>query len=231
MSLIVAISIGFLGGFHCLGMCGPIALAVPLPSKNSWIRLAGVGLYNLGRIFTYALMGLTFGYFGSHFRMAGWQRHLSIAVGLLLLGWALLSLFGGGRRLWGGGGVWSWLSPAMGSLIRRREMAVLPVLGMLNGLLPCGLVYMGISGSLLMFDPWKGAAFMAFFGLGTLPFMVAVPMLASRITPKWRSGIRRVYPWLVLLMAVLFLVRGMNLNIPYLSPGIDYAGGIGPACE
>jgi len=231
MYWLAAMGIGFVGGFHCLGMCGPIALALPFRTANKGTRLFGLGLYNLGRIFTYALLGFAFGYFGSHLRVAGLQRWLALTVGALLFLWAIATLLKWQAVKQAGNGIWTALSPLMAKLMRKHRLVLLPLLGLLNGLLPCGLVYMALGGSLMMVDPWEGAFFMAAFGAGTLPFMFAVSLLANKITPELRNRIRKIYPYIVLFMALLFLLRGMNLGIPYVSPKIDVAGGMATGCD
>jgi len=231
MNPAVAFGIGFLGSFHCLGMCGPIAMAVPFPRSGSGIHFLAVLLYNIGRILTYFAMGVAFGLAGSHLRLAGYQRHLTLTIGMLMLVWALASLFIYKPVTLAYSGIWNFLSPLMSKLMRKRSLVWLPVLGMLNGFLPCGLVYMGLGGSLLTHSVWEGGLFMAMFGLGTLPFMMAVPMLAKRVSNQTRARIRTFYPVIVLVMAGLFIVRGMNLGIPYLSPKIEVVGGIAGGCE
>ena len=85
MWLFSAFLVGFLGSFHCVGMCGPIALALPLEKKSNWSFFSGRLLYNGGRVLTYSVLGLLVGIIGHTIAMAGFQKVLSIATGILIL--------------------------------------------------------------------------------------------------------------------------------------------------
>ena len=222
MFLLAAISLGFLGSFHCVGMCGPIALTIPVNRRSSLSVVSGSLVYNSGRIITYAVMGLLFGLLGQGIAFAGWQNVLSIVLGSLIL--ILLFVpnvsvipikFGPVLRL----------LDALKSQIRKlfgiHTLRSLLFIGLLNGLLPCGLVYLGIAGSIATGDALKGALFMAAFGLGTFPAMIAVTLIRDRISIRFRERIRKTVPVFVGMMAILLILRGMNLGIPYISPSIE----------
>jgi sulfite exporter TauE/SafE len=226
MFLLAAISLGFLGSFHCIGMCGPIALTIPVKRSSSISIITGSLVYNSGRIITYACMGLLFGLLGKGFVLAGWQNILSVSLGIIIL--VLLFL----PKL-------SWISKNTGLIFHLLEklksqlrklfgihtFRSLLLIGLLNGLLPCGLVYLGIAGSIATGDTLKGALFMTAFGLGTLPAMMAITIVRDRITISFREKIRKAIPVFVGLMAVLLILRGLNLDIPYVSPSIETNGG------
>jgi sulfite exporter TauE/SafE len=221
MFLLAAISLGFLGSFHCVGMCGPIALTIPVNRKSFFSVISGSAVYNLGRITTYALMGLLFGLIGQGVALAGWQSLLSIVLGsliLILLFLPKISLIP--MKL---GTVMHFLE-SLKSKIRTlfgiHTFRSLFFIGFLNGLLPCGLVYLGIAGSVATGDALKGALFMAAFGLGTFPAMMTVTMIRDRINISFREKIRKTIPVFVGMMAILLILRGMNLGIPYVSPSI-----------
>jgi len=91
----------------------------------------------------------------------------------------------------------------------------------LNALLPCGLVYMGLAGATAMASYLQGAWFMFFFGLGTLPLMMAVSLLGNRVRISFKSRINTLMPVFIILIGGLFILRGMNLGIPFISPKIQ----------
>ena len=215
-----ALMIGMIGSFHCVSMCGPIALALPLKGKNQTKILLGSLLYNTGRLLTYALMGGIFGLIGTFIAMAGFQQGLSISIGILII----LLIF-----------VPNWmqnkLSPThflsktiasikkpMQQLFAAPSYPARLIIGVLNGFLPCGLVYMGMAGAMATGSALYGSLFMLFFGLGTFPAMLGVSLLGKWISLKARNRIRAAIPVLVVLIGFLFIIRGMGLGIPYLSP-------------
>lgn len=220
---VAAISLGLLGSFHCIGMCGPIAVALPVHHYGTFKKYSGIFLYNLGRVLTYMILGLLFGSLGQSFFMGGFQQLLSISIGVLLLVSVLLA-----QTNW-------FIKPQLGiiyklinsvkqqlsQLFSKKGLHVLFCMGLLNGLLPCGLVYLGIAGSMATGSYSKGAEFMLYFGLGTLPVMYAVTFLGQFITLKFRNYIRQSMPYVVGLMAVLLILRGLNLGIPYISPTFE----------
>ena len=221
MFLLAAISLGFLGSFHCVGMCGPIALAIPIKNISFGSRLWGSVIYNLGRVVTYFIMGLLFGLIGQTFAIAGFQNMLSVILGVLIL--LVLLLPGLIPRAKHPKFISSFLATLKTNI--RRQFGIhsnssLFLIGLLNGLLPCGLVYMGIAGSVATGDVLKGSLFMATFGLGTLPAMILVSLSQNLISLKLRSQIRKAFPVFIGTMALLLILRGLNLGIPYLSPKI-----------
>lgn len=222
MFLLAAISLGFLGSFHCVGMCGPIALTIPVNRRSSLSVVAGSLVYNSGRIITYAIMGLFFGLLGQGFAIVGWQNSLSITLGILIL---VLLFIPNISVLPVKVGPVLRLLDTLKSQIRKLfgiyTLRSLLFIGLLNGLLPCGLVFLGIAGSIATGDALKGALFMAAFGLGTFPAMIAVTLIRDRISVRFRERIRRTVPVFVGMMAILLILRGMNLGIPYISPSIE----------
>lgn len=219
MEYLTAFSIGLLGSLHCVGMCGPIALALPLNRSNSYNVFIGSILYNLGRVFTYFLIGSLFGLVGSGIALAGFQQTLSILVGVFMIGSGIWSLFQIKKWSFPVHSLWiSQVKMAMAKRFGRTSNANLFLIGILNGLLPCGLVYMGLAGSLAMANYFQGGAFMAFFGLGTLPIMLSVAVYGSKIKKSLLPPVKRFVPIFLFLIGTLFILRGMNLGIPYLSP-------------
>ena len=213
---------GLLGSFHCVGMCGAIALALPGPTAGaSRLRyVAGRLLYNLGRATTYATLGAGAGLLGQGLRLAGAQQGLSIASGVLILllvavperyTAGLAGMLGFGRPL-------AWVKATLGRLFQRASGPAMFATGLLNGLLPCGLVYLALAGALSAPGVAGAAAYMAQFGLGTLPLMLGLSLSGQLVPLAWRGRLRRAVPYAASMLAVLFIVRGLGLGIPYVSP-------------
>jgi sulfite exporter TauE/SafE len=219
-TILPALALGFLGSFHCIGMCGPIALALPINQSNILIRVSGILLYNAGRVITYAILGLLFGLIGQSIAFAGYQQALSITIGALILLYLLFPTRLSGKIPFTRGlsRYTGKLREKLGYLFKQRTLSSLFLIGLLNGLLPCGLVYLGIAGSIATGNVLEGSLFMALFGAGTLPAMISVSFAAGFFKAELRTKIRKAVPVFVGVMAVMLIVRGLNLGIPYLSP-------------
>ena len=218
-----ALSIGLIGSLHCLGMCGPIAFALPLDRSSQFSIFSGSLLYNIGRLITYFLLGVIFGLLGYGFFLAGFQRWISIGVGVIMILSVLLPQISK-KRNFHFPAFSLWLGKVKGELgkqLGRKSKANLLAIGLLNGLLPCGLVYMGLAGATATATAVSGGVFMLFFGLGTLPLMLAVAIFGNQIKTKLMSKARRLIPAFIILIGSLFILRGMNLGVPYLSPKMD----------
>jgi sulfite exporter TauE/SafE len=218
MELLTAFVLGLAGSLHCAGMCGPLALALPKTGTGVLSLILGRVGYNLGRILTYCALGLVFGLVGRTLLLAGIQRWLSIALGVVLLAGLVTS-----RRL----ALWrpvtvlvEQLKSRLSALLRRRSFAALVTLGLLNGLLPCGLVYVACAGATVTGGILAGARYMAAFGAGTLPMMLAISLLGRLVPIAWRLQFRKAIPVSVFLLATLLILRGLSLGIPYISPDL-----------
>jgi len=217
--LAAAFVLGVAGSAHCIGMCGPIALAVPSPSPHWSARLGSTVILNSGRLFTYALLGLAFGAFGAGLRLAGLQQGVSIVAGVVLL---LSVALPGAVERWLPHGRLSILIGRFRGLLARNLRRTTPealfLSGALNGLLPCGLVYAAAIGSVATGSLTAGVAFMVLFGLGTWPALVAIRMGGGLLGSEVRPLLRKVSPYLVSAVAVLMILRGLELGIPFVSP-------------
>lgn len=226
-----ALVMGFAGSLHCAGMCGPLALALPVTSTNRARFIAGRMLYNAGRILTYAALGTLFGLVGKTLVLAGLQRGLSIGVGIVLLGYLVVrsnrGFFAGAQSF-----IPRLIAPlriALGKQLRERSLTALFVVGLLNGLLPCGLVCLALAGAAGTGSAAQGALFMIVFGAGTAPMMLALSLFGKTLHAGLRLQFQRAIPALVTVLAVLFILRGMSLGIPYISPDLD-APATGHSC-
>lgn len=221
--------LGGISSFHCVGMCGPLALSLPLAGYSRMGRVWGVLLYNLGRTTTYSLLGLLFGFLGRQVFIAGFQQVFSIVLGILILVAFILLVLGKKGGAFGPAALfYTKLQSIVARFLRIRSFSGFYLTGLANGLLPCGMVYLAITGALATSNSWYGAEFMAAFGLGTLPALFLLPFAGLMVSLKARMTIRRLTPYAYLLMAVLLIVRGLNLGIPYLSPYFAGSSAVAP---
>lgn len=215
-----AILFGLVGNLHCIGMCGPIAFLLPIGERSTASKLYGISLYNIGRVLTYAIFGLLFGLFGQGLNIGAFQQVASIAFGVLILFWVFVPMVthkfsNVSSRLYQ---FQSFVKAKLSKQLKRKSNLSLFVFGILNGLLPCGLIYLALAGAIATGSSLEGSIFMMFFGLGTLPAMFIIPFFAGQIQSKFKRTAQRAMPILLTLMALVFIVRGLNLGIPYLSP-------------
>ncbi len=219
MHLWTAFVLGLLGGLHCAGMCGPLMLALPVGQRRAGAFVLGRVVYQLGRVVTYTAMGVVSGWVGRTLWAAGVQQSISIFLGLLvLLGLALSPQFL--HAEWVARAVLQ-LKRAMGSFLQRRGLLSLAVLGTLNGLLPCGLVYAACAAAAATGDWLEGAEYMFVFGVGTIPVMLGISLSGRLIPTSWRMNLRHLVPVSVVIVGCLLILRGMSLGIPYISPKIS----------
>lgn len=215
-----AFIIGLLGSFHCVGMCGPIALVLPVDQQNLWRKAFQVSLYHLGRVITYALIGLLFGLIGESFALFGVQQQVSVIIGVVMLSSLLFSesILG---QLKLSQPLYKWvgkLKSELGGSLKKKELDTFFYLGFLNGLLPCGLVYMAVFGAIAIPGVSESALYMVFFGLGTIPLMSVIIYAKGWISSVLKFNPRRLIPYAIAIVGVLFILRGLGLGIPYVSP-------------
>ncbi|MGB6036572.1 MAG: sulfite exporter TauE/SafE family protein [Cryomorphaceae bacterium] len=230
MIFLPALGLGFAGSLHCVGMCGPIAMAIPVGNGSSTSQFGNYFLYHFGRISSYALLGFLFGTMGYGLNLAGIQQGLSLAVGLFMVAFIWLPKLFNGM----GGGVTRLQSKVTGFMAKRLKTnrpGALLGLGFFNGLLPCGFVYLALAGALVSYDPVEGAAFMALFGLGTAPALLAVAFSGRRFGSMFKARFRKLAPVLATFVALLFILRGLGLGIPYVSPELGSTVQTTNACQ
>jgi sulfite exporter TauE/SafE len=219
----IAFFIGLFGSVHCIGMCGPLALSLPSFRQRWWLVLIDKILYNLGRVLTYSFLGLLTGLVGKQLWLSGLQQGVSLLSGLLILlaGFAAIFKF----RLAGNRLLSLLLSPVYRLLnYALRHKAGHLVVGLLNGFLPCGFVYLALAGAINTGAPLTAAAYMFWFGAGTFPLMLLATVSAGFIGPVVRRRINKAMPYLMVCLGLWFLLRGLSLNIPYLSPAKQSSG-------
>lgn len=221
--ILTAFTIGFLGSFHCIGMCGPIAIALPFPTSSNISFFTGRILYNIGRVVTYSFLGLLFGLVGGRIALAGAQQIVSIILGIVIIIAVLLpqrykNIFVQHKLVQK---LAQPLKSNISILFKKGTVSALFLIGILNGFLPCGFVYIGLAGSIASGNAISGAAVMMFFGLGTVPVMFAATVFGKFINVGIRAKLRKAVPVFAILLAAVFIMRGLNLGIPYLSPKLS----------
>lgn len=233
MFLWTAFVFGLLGSFHCIGMCGPIALALPIHNYKGWQKAAGSLSYNAGRILTYAALGTVLGFIGQIFKIARIQQVLSITMGGVILLAVILPFVMKSRPSFYNPfySLVGKLKSRFGEQLKKRSFGSLFAVGLLNGLLPCGLVYLAMAGAVATTSVAGGALYMAAFGLGTLPLMFTVPLLGNFMPLSIRNTIRKTIPFVVAIFGILFILRGMNLGIPFVSPHVGEGNQSVHACH
>lgn len=218
-----ALVLGLAGSLHCVGMCGPIALSLPFASAKGWGRGMGILTYFGGKTFTYSALGALFGIVGEQLVLAGWQQALSLVLGIAMLFFAIVTIFkpavfhSNPLTIYLG----NKLSPLMGAMMGKRAYSATFVLGMLNGLLPCGLVYVALSAAVATGSVVSAATFMTVFGIATAPLMLFLLLFAAQLSSKYRSKMRQWLPVFTGIVAILLILRGLDLGIPYVSPHLD----------
>lgn len=215
-----ALIFGLLGSFHCVGMCGPIAFLLPVDRSNNMRRLGQIFLYHFGRISAYSSIGLLFGLVGKSLNLFGLQQQLSIFIGVLMLAVVFIpqntfNKYNFSKPVYR---IVSKAKSALGRELKKKSPDTFLTIGFLNGFLPCGLVYMAVFGAIASGSALQGSLYMALFGLGTIPLMTSAIYLGNFLNGQVRQRIRRAIPVFVVVIGCLFIVRGLGLGIPYISP-------------
>ncbi|MCY4780703.1 sulfite exporter TauE/SafE family protein [Sphingobacterium sp. UT-1RO-CII-1] len=220
----LAFFMGLFGSVHCAVMCGPLLVAINGNHSFSWASAFRKLLYQIGRILTYGFLGVILGLFGNIAIIQGWQQYFSLFVGLILFAIGCFQLFGKQSKAFAefqtkaiqpfAKMMGKWLYRPGGSFIA----------GILNGILPCGMVYMAIASAMNADSIANSFFFMIFFGLGTLPLLLVFSFAGSFPKLMFKRGFSKFIPILYLLMGAWFILRGANLDIPYLSPLLNVEG-------
>ncbi len=218
--LISAFVLGILGSFHCMGMCGPIAFMLPVDRTNAFKKATQIGIYHFGRLIAYGCIGLVFGLIGKRLYLFGFQQHLSIAIGLLMILFVLVP-----QRVFNNYRISrpiylaiSKVKSALGAALKKKTYDTFLTIGFLNGFLPCGLVYVAVLAAISSGHIFQSSLYMLLFGAGTIPLMTTAIFFSQFLKVKSRQRIQKAIPVFVILIGVLFIIRGLGLGIPYLSP-------------
>lgn len=215
-----ALIFGLLGSFHCIGMCGPIAFMLPVSRDNELKKFIQVLLYHAGRLLAYSTIGLAFGIVGKTLNLFDLQQHLSILTGILMISVILIPSLATSKFNISGPITLAIgkIKSSMGGLLKKKSPDMFFTIGVLNGFLPCGLVYLAVFGAVASGTAFEGSLYMILFGLGTIPLMTSVVYSKGLISPALRQQVRKLIPVFVVLIGIIFIIRGLGLGIPYLSP-------------
>jgi len=221
--ILAAFLVGLVGSLHCIGMCGPIAIALPVPDSSNISFFTGRILYNIGRVVAYSFLGAILGLVGGKIALAGVQQVVSIILGVVVIVAVLLpqkykNYFAQHPLIQK---LAQPLKSNIGVLFSKGTFYAMFLIGILNGFLPCGLVYVALAGAIASGDAISGAAVMILFGLGTVPAMFAASVFGKFINIGIRTKIRKAVPVLAIILGVIFILRGMNLGIKYISPKLN----------
>ena len=208
--ILSALAVGFLGSFHCVGMCGPIAVSLPKGDGSKKEIAGGRILYNIGRIVTYSIMGLIAGLAGYSFSIKGFQSELSIFSGILIVLIVILSYVNKFSIRFSKiiSSLTFNLKKQFKKLFTKGSPWFLFSIGLLNGLLPCGFVYLSLAGALATGNYIDGMLYMAMFGLGTLPAMLTISLAGHLIGFRFQKFIKKASPIIAIALAVLLIQRG-----------------------
>lgn len=218
--LYTAFLLGLISSLHCIGMCGPIAMMLPVAHNNPEKKALQIITYHVGRIFSYSMIGLLFGIIGRGFYFAGIQQQLSIFAGaamivMILFPVTIFSRYNFSKPIYQ---LVSRLKAKLGKQFAKASFKSIGTLGILNGLLPCGMVYAAVFGALTMPKLYLSVAYMALFGIGTVPLMSGVVYLQRLFSIPIRNKIQKAIPIAIVCLGVLFILRGLGMGIPYISP-------------
>lgn len=218
--LYTAFLFGLISSFHCVGMCGPIAMMLPVDRTNQTKKVIQIIIYHLGRLSAYAVIGLVFGLVGKGLFLAGIQQKLSIFIGVLMILVILIpervvARYNFSKPVFR---FISKIKTSLGKQFKNKSYQSLFTIGLLNGFLPCGMVYVALFGAIAMQSESFGVLYMILFGLGTVPMMSSVIYINSFLTISIRNKIQKTIPYVAVIIGVLFILRGLGLGIPYISP-------------
>jgi sulfite exporter TauE/SafE len=218
--LYTAFIFGLISSFHCIGMCGPIAMMLPVDRGNQAKKVSQILTYHLGRLTAYASIGLVFGLVGRGLYLAGMQQKMSIFIGVamilvILIPEKVFARYNFSKPVFV---LISKVKSTLGKQFKNKSYKSLFTIGLLNGFLPCGMVYVALFGAIAMQNEVLGVFYMILFGLGTVPMMSSVVYLQSFLTVPVRNKIQKAIPYVAVAIGIAFVLRGLGLGIPYVSP-------------
>jgi sulfite exporter TauE/SafE len=223
--MLAALILGLAGSIHCVGMCGPLVLALPLSFNQRWQLTRQMLGYHSGRILTYFALGVVFGLVGKGIAVAGFQKTLSLVAGCVMIVMAIgtwrienmvASLPGFGRFA-------NKIKQELGRMMRTNPGRATFAMGAVNGLLPCGMVYAALAGAISTAETFEGGIFMLIFGVGTLPLMMTLSLLGHGLGAPFRKKIKLVQPFLLVLAGLLLIQRGLNLDLTLFESAVPKA--------
>ncbi len=214
-----ALILGLGTSLHCIGMCGPIAVSLGISGYKSQFHIQNI-VYQLGRATTYAFLGAIIGGFSEVLQLLVYQNYISIIAGALIIILASFPVIS--NRWMAQNNILNQLllpiKMRLSSLMQRKDLGSRYLTGIFNGFLPCGAVYIALAGAIGAGSVLKSALFMFLFGLGTIPLMYAVVLVGNSLQGKVRNKLYQWMPVISIIIGILFILRGLQLGIPFLSP-------------
>lgn len=221
MYILLGLGMGFMGSMHCIGMCGPLVMSLHANGGKSKPNIPYQLAYHIGKILSYVLIGIVFGALGQTFNLFLSQQKLSIAVGLSFI---LFFILGKLKRFNLSSSISSKILPLtrfFSQLVEEKSMLKLFLTGIGNGFLPCGFVYAAAAASIATGQVTDSILFMIGFGLGTIPALTSVIYFFRYLPAKIKTLFQSIYTYLILIIGILLILRGLNLGIPYISPAYN----------
>lgn len=218
--LLTAVILGLVSSLHCVGMCGPIAMMLPVDRQNNTKKTVQILLYHIGRLLSYGTLGLIFGLIGRSLYLAGIQQQLSILIGIIIISVALIperifARYNFSKPIYK---AISYVKTSLGKQFKNKSNKSIFTIGVLNGFLPCAMVYVALFGALAMQNAFYGMLFMILYGLGTIPLMSLVVYFSSFIKNSLGKNLSKIIPYVTVCIGILFVLRGLGLDIPFVSP-------------
>lgn len=236
LDLSVVFLAGLLGSAHCAGMCGGFAIALgALPGTRAYA--ARLAVYLAGKALTYVLLGALAGAFGyGLFLFTGVQKGLTMAAGAAMVALGVALLRGGAALSGVGGGLAARLTRPLARLAGRGTLASALGLGMLNGLLPCGLVVALLVQAAFAGDALAGALTMSVFGVATMPALAVTGVVGRMAAPAFRHRLQRWGGAFVVLLGLLTVARATDTGNAFLHTIVPHHlmgahDPVGPVCE
>jgi len=228
-----AFLIGLAGSVHCVGMCGPLALAIPGASKDKgftfFLRTIA---YQISRISGYGVLGLIVGFFSQGMQITGIQPYFSLLSGIILL---FLGFFGIIPEV----NAFSKypiiqhfqvkINRIIGTVMTNEHFSTPFVLGFLNAMLPCGMIYIAMGTGLSSGNMSEAALYLISFGLGTLPLMFMMSLSGQFLSLQMRRSWQKTIPIIFMISGIILIYKGMNIDLP-----VDYnfwEWGLASQCE
>lgn len=212
-ALVSAFAMGFLGSTHCIGMCGGLTVALNTgTAKEKSLRLSFT--YQIFRVLSYGILGALAG--GLGYLFSKWTNFpvlivlggiMLIMMGFYLLSWQNLLIYFEkiGRKLW------KKVSPVQSHFLPIKKFHQAAVVGLLWGLLPCGLVYSALAMASTSGTAVGGFTSMVAFGLGTLPAMFAVGVFSNKLVNFFRNPkVRAVFGLLFILWGSFYIYQAVT---------------------
>lgn len=224
---------GLIGSLHCVGMCGPISFAIPKPKNNPTKQMLSIMSYHFGRITTYVLLGLIFGFIGHLINLFVVQQWISIVTGSLILLIVVLKIINIKTPI--SNRLYLKLNSKLQGILKQLFSSSHPGrtfgIGMVNGLLPCTMSFLAIIGSMGMGSISSSIFFMIAFGIGTMPLLLIFNLFTEQFKKFKKGSYQQIMLGLGLFIGIVFIFRGLDLGIDYLSPKMNYENGLIQDCS